>query len=122
MKEQLGKVRSIFFGREDHGILTFMVQVDFGGSTQGFGGYSLDIYDKELKRRVGHAAGTDLVLNLLNLFGVDELQRAEGMPVFAIRDEGWGGKIIGLRTPDFDGGREFLIKDWQKKWFPNEME
>ena len=89
----LGKITKVFFGKEDHGFLTFMLTFDFGGTGQGFGGYCLDTYDKEKDRRVGHAAGTDLILRLLNTFQVDSLHEIEGKSAYAIRDqEGHGGK------------------------------
>lgn len=118
-KIQLGKVKSIFFGREGHGILSFMIDIDFGGTGQGFGGYCLDTYCKEKNRRMGHASGTDLVLRLLDLFAVDELNSIVGRYVYALRDnDSWNSRIIGLRMPEVDDSREFLIKDWQKEWFP----
>lgn len=117
--QQLGKVESVMFGFEDHGILTFMIYLNYGGSCQGFGGYALDTYDKEKKRRVGTAAGTDLILKLLNLFKVSKLDDIEGRSVFALRDsDNWTSSIVGLKLPDFDGGEELLISDWQKEWFP----
>lgn len=119
MEEQLGKVGSVFFGLEDHGILSFMIHLDFGGTGQGFGGYALDGYSKEKKRRIGTAAGTDLVLRLLTLFGVRTLEEIKGRSVFALRESVQiSAKIIGLRLPEFDGGTEFLIEDWQNEFYP----
>jgi hypothetical protein len=120
-REELGKVTDVRLGLEGHGILTFSVQLDFGGSGQAFGGYGLDTYDKVKKRRVGAACGTDMILRLLNLFDVDTLDRIVGRSVFALRDgDSLSSKIIGLKTPAFDGGKALMIADWQRDWFPEE--
>jgi hypothetical protein len=122
-KEELGKIEGVFFGIEDHGILTFMMTFDFGGSGQGFGGYALDTYNKETKKREGIAAGTDLVLELLNLFGVSSLGEIRGRYAYAIRDgDHHNSQIIGVRIPKPEGGRCFMIGDWQKKHWPEEHE
>ena len=41
-KRELGKVQSVRLEIEDHGILTLGVGIDFGGTFQSFGGYTLD--------------------------------------------------------------------------------
>lgn len=116
MEKQLGKIKSVFFGFEDHKILSFMISFDFGGTGQGFGGYALDTFDKSKNRRVGCAAGTDLILKLLNLFGVNELSEIEGRHCYALRDKSFG-PIVGLQTTEPEGDKMFLIQDWQKEWF-----
>ncbi|SRR6266498_2244835 len=35
------KIESTFLGREDHGIMTFMLHLKYEHAVQGFGGYSL---------------------------------------------------------------------------------
>lgn len=118
--KQLGKVESVSFGSGDHGNMTFWVMLDFGGGGQGFGGYALDDWDESKKRRVGTAAGMDLIMQLLELFKVDSLNQIAGRPVYALyeNEHHFNDKIIGLEIPAFDGGKKFLIKDWQNEWFP----
>jgi hypothetical protein len=41
METKNGKIESTMLGFEDHGIFTYMIHIDFSGSGQGFGGYSL---------------------------------------------------------------------------------
>jgi len=60
MFEKIGKIESTQLGIENHGIMTFSLQFNFGGTGQGFGGVALDDYDEALKRRVGTAAGAEL--------------------------------------------------------------
>jgi len=111
----LGRVESVFFGIEDHGCLTLMVHLDFGVSSQGFGGFALDRWDEERNRRVGTAEGGDFVLRLLTLFGVDRLEQIVGAYVYAIRESDFG-PIVGLARTDPDGGAEFMVKDWREDW------
>lgn len=120
MKKTLGKCGAPDLFYEDHGILTLFIQIDFGGSSQGFGGYVLDATDKAGGRK-GSAAGMDFIVRLLKLFDVARLADIEGRTVYALYDDaGFNAPIIGLETPAFDGGRRFLISDWQKQWFPKE--
>jgi hypothetical protein len=117
LQKELGKVESVVFGREDHGILTCFVHLDFGGSRQGFGGYVLDTFCERRDRRVGSAAGTDFVLRLLDLFGVDRLDQIKGRVCYALREKAYG-QIVGLETTPFEGGKRFLVEEWRAEWFP----
>ena len=42
LKTENARIESTMLGRDDHGILTFWLILDFGGSSQGFGGYFVD--------------------------------------------------------------------------------
>ena len=115
-KRQLGKVRKVDLFREDHGLLTLYVHLEFAGSGQGFGGYCLDTFDKARGRRVGSAMGLDFVMRLLALFDVDRLDDITGRYVYALRRDGWNSPIIGLELPEPDGGARFMVADWQREW------
>ncbi len=123
-EEQLARVDDVFFGYEDHGILTMSVALDYNGSShQSFGGYCLDSFDKDLDRRIGTAAGMDYIIQIMKVFGARSLDEIKGKMCFAIKDEeGYFGKVIGLKQIPQDGDRKFLIKDWQEKWFPGEAD
>jgi hypothetical protein len=119
MYKELGKVRRVYLEIEDHGCLWINLDIDFGGSGQGFGCVALDDWDEKKKRRVGTAGGLDFIIQILNLFGAKRLNEIEGKPVFALytNEHHFGDKIIGLETPKFDGGKSFLIEDWRNEWF-----
>lgn len=117
-EKELGRIEYVKLGREDHGVMTMTLGFDFGCSFQAFGGYFLDDYDNTLKKRVGSAAGMDFVIRVLDTFNVDDINDIKGKYAFAIRDNG-EQKIIGFETPKTDGGKKFLITDWQKRWFKN---
>jgi len=121
-EKQLARVESVEMYIEDHGILTCFVNLHKEqGFHQGFGGYSLDGYNKVLKRRVGTAGGMDWVLRLLQVFHVDRLEKIKGKMCYALYEPD-SQLIKGIEALDIDGGDRFLISDWQKQWFPKEME
>ena len=68
-------------GVEDHGILTFWLTLDYGGSGQGAGGWVLDEYDKGLGRRVGTTLAADVVLALLKTLRVGKWEDLPGTHV-----------------------------------------
>jgi len=55
----------------DHGMLSFLINLDYGDSVQSFGGWELDNYDKQTQRRVATTAGSSLLLAVNKIFGVD---------------------------------------------------
>lgn len=122
--EQLARIDHVFFGYEDHGILTMNIGLDYDGSThQGFGGYCLDSFDKDEDRRIGTAGGMDYVIQILKCLGANSIDEIKGKMCYAIKDKpGFFGKVIGIKQIPQDGKGIFLIKDWQEKWFPGEAD
>jgi len=118
-EKQLARVESVDLFIEDHGILTCFVNLHKEeGLHQGFGGYSLDGYDKKLKRRIGTAGGMDWVLRLLQIFHVDRLEKITGKMCYALYERD-SQLIKGIETLELDGKETFLISEWQKQWFPD---
>lgn len=72
------KITSTKLGIEDHGIMTFNLQLDYGGSGQGAGGYALCRYDKGLQKRVGTADGMDLIMRIMEVVGVEKWEDLAG--------------------------------------------
>lgn len=66
------QITSTMLGREDHGIMTFMIFVDAGAYHCGIGGYAIDGYDKETKTRVFTAKGMEAISKILEVVGVDK--------------------------------------------------
>ena len=122
MFERIGKIESTMLGYEDHGIPTFFLHFGFGGAGQGFGGYAWGQYNKELEQMEGTAAGADLILSILRACGVDKWEEIEGKTMYALYDsERFGQMIKGIKALPFEEGGTFLIEEWQKKWFPEEV-
>ena len=115
---QLAKIKDVRLGRQGS-IMTLSIGLGYSKSTgQYFGGYALDDWDEKRGRRVGTAAGMDFIMQILDLFHVDSLDKIIGRTVYALfpGENKWGEDVIGLQTPDFDGGEQFLIENWKREW------
>jgi hypothetical protein len=70
------RIQSTMLGIEDHGIMSFSLYLDYGSSGQGAGGYCLDTPVKDSNgrfiKRVGTAAGTTIIMEILRVVGVDK--------------------------------------------------
>ena len=62
------RIDSTFLGKEDHGIPSFNVGLDYGGSHQGFGGYDLRFY------------GIKPIMRILEVLGVESWEKLKGTP------------------------------------------
>lgn len=69
-------------GIEDHGILTCMIHLDYGGSGQGFGGWCLDepVRDNEgnFKGRKGTAIGMQFIQGVIETLKVEDWENLIG--------------------------------------------
>ena len=72
-KVENAKITSTRLGVQhtDHGVLSFMIFLSFGGTGQGFGGYVLDDYSSKADGRVPTILGSSLLLAVHRVFGVD---------------------------------------------------
>lgn len=102
------KITGTMLGVEDHGILSFMLYLDYGGSGQGAGGYCLDTPTKKpdgsFNRRVGTAAGMELIARILRVVGVEKW---EDLPGQVIRVQATQNKIRAIGH---------FLKDEPKNW------
>ena len=102
---ELGKVANIFVGKEDHGIFTCSISIEFnGGGSQGFGGLCLN-EDK---------LGKSFVKDLCETFGVKELDDLKDKECYALRCwDGFNDRIEGLES--VNTGKRFIISNWRRK-------
>lgn len=117
MEIRNAKITSTMFGREDHGILTFMVFVEFGGSGCGIGGYAIDQYDRGTEKRVFSANGLEAISKILEIVGVDKWEDLPNKYI-RIKDNGWGSTIdeIGnLMEDKWFNIREFFANNNKKE-------
>jgi hypothetical protein len=75
-------------GFEDHGIFTFYINLDYGGSGQGFGGYGMcdPVFDEpghKFRCRRGTAFGAEAIMRLLKVVGVEKWEDLKGKSVRA---------------------------------------
>ncbi len=111
--KELGKVTRVFFGIEDHGILSFSIGFDFGDSHQGTGHYPCSWTPQGQTRPRGMLHGADLVCAMLDFFKVNTLDKIEDQVVYALR-ENPRGSIKGMERTAFDGGKRFVYSEWNK--------
>ncbi len=90
------RIESTMLGIEDHGIMTFTIMLDYGGSAQGYGGYAMDSYDKVNKKRIGSAFGIESIRAVLEAVGVTRWEDLKGKYVRVEREGGWSGKIFAI--------------------------
>lgn len=81
---------------EDHGILTVFIHLDYGGSSQGFGGYALDTYRADIKKRVGTAWGAEYIRRILEVLEVDTWEKLPGQIVRVERGVHLGDTISAI--------------------------
>ena len=87
------KITSTMLGVEDHGILTCFVHLSGDSWGVGFGGYALDQYSENEKRRRGTAYGMEFIRRLLATLDVETWEKLPGQ-VVRVDTEGWGGKAL----------------------------
>ena len=102
------KIKSTMLGREDHGIMTFMIFIEYSDSfCCGIGGYCLDEFDSTTKTRVFRAESMEVISKILEVVGVDKWEELPGKYI-RFEDNGWGSTITKIGN---------IIDD---KWFDME--
>ena len=112
MEIKNAKISSTMLGREDHGIMTFIIYIDACDFSCGVGGYCLDEFNSSTQTRVFRAESMEVISKILEVVGV---YKWEDLPGKYIRIEynGLGstvtkiGNIIDEKWLDF---REFFGK------------
>lgn len=105
------EITSTMLGREDHGIMTFMIFVKFDKCVHcGIGGYAIDQYDQETKSRVFAVKGLEAISRIMEVVGVNKWEDLSGKYI-RIKDNGLGSTIdeIGnLMEDEWFNLREFF--------------
>lgn len=86
------RITGTMFGREDHGILTFMIFVEMNDGCCGIGGYALDWADAESQQRVYSGRGLKAISRILSTVGVQQWEDLTGKYI-RVKTEGWGKPI-----------------------------
>lgn len=109
--KEIAKIESTMLGYEDHGILSTMLFVNYGGSSQGVGGYALDSYDKEAKRRIGTAYGCEFIIRTMKACGVDSWEKVKGRTIYVLKENDSWGKVLGIENLPTERGNRFIFAD-----------
>ena len=78
MEIKNAKISSTMLGREDHGIMTFMIYIDACGFSCGIGGYCLDEFSSATQTRVFRAESMEAISKILEVVGVDKWEDLPG--------------------------------------------
>lgn len=93
MEIRNARITGTMLGREDHGIMTFMIYIDISErGCCGVGGYALDGYDRETKTRVFSAKSMEAISKILEVVGVDTWEQLQ-YKYIRVKDQGWGKSI-----------------------------
>lgn len=118
----IAKIESTFLGIEDHGIFTFMLNLDFGSSGQSAGTYALDgpsdTWEYPTRsgygspERVGVPSSTAILVAVLNACGVDTWEALPGRTIYALKAAGDPyGLIVGIAPLPTEPGRPVIFRD-----------
>ncbi len=110
-KQKNACIQSVSFGMGDHGHMSLMLHLDYGGSSQGFGGYSLDTYDTDRKRRVGTAWGLEWIMQLMETLKVTDFSQLTGL---LVRVEADFNEVYRIGHVFEDRWFDPTVKDFQK--------
>lgn len=90
-------ISSASLSTEDRGLLTAWIYLDYGGSCQGFGGYSLHLPEsfKHHSKESGYAG--HFIFRSMQIAGVERWENMTGKTIrVKLTQEGLGGRIIAI--------------------------
>ena len=87
------QIKNISIYYEDHGILTFGIAVAISdGTAYVIGGYALDEYNKNTKKRQCCAYSMDLLTRIMKVVGVSKWEDCKDKYIRVV-SKGWGSSI-----------------------------
>ena len=92
MEIKNAKISSTMLGREDHGIMTFMIYIDACCFSCGIGGYCLDEFSSATQTRVFRAESMEAISKILEVVGVDKWEDLPGKYI-RFEDNGFGSIV-----------------------------
>lgn len=92
MKIKNAKIRSTMLGRENHGIMTFMIYISADDSDRGIGGCWLDEFNSATQTRVFRAESMEAISKILEVVGVDKWEDLPGKYI-RFEDNGFGSTV-----------------------------
>ncbi len=116
------QIKSTFLGREDHGIFIAYIRLDYGGSQQAFGGYTLGSTSEKSEhkhnRNQSCKFGIKFLLQVLDILEVEDWEHLPGTKLRVDKKE-WGD-IYGIGHYLKDNW--FYPKDLAKEFFSEEKD
>lgn len=111
--ERIAKIRKTFLGYEGHGIFTGGLDLDYGSSGQMAGMLCLDYNDRDLGKHIESSPGGvhRWIIGCMKACGVDQWEKVAGRTVIAICEDGWNGRVIGLKPLPAEKGAVFMFSE-----------
>lgn len=75
------RIRSATITMEDHGVLMVNLDLDYGGTGQGFGGYCLANVSRESKHWSIKTVAGHFIIRVMQVAGVERWDRVAGSPI-----------------------------------------
>ena len=121
-RQDIAKITSTHLGWEDHGILTVMLTVEYGGGAcQGIGGYALDMPVRndsgKFEGRYGTAYGMEFIARVMRAAGVRKWEDLRGRTIFVLQDLPEGdtalgtSRVVGIENLPTEQGERFVFAD-----------
>ncbi len=88
-----GIIESVTLSSDDHGCLSSWVQIDYGGSCQGFGGYALYL-PKSFSHHALMSHAGHFIFRVMEIAGVSSWDKVKGRSI-RVRSEWNGVRAIG---------------------------
>lgn len=110
MEIKNARIKSTMLGREDHGIMTFMICIDSGNFLCNVGGYELDEFNPATQTRVFKTESMEAISKILEVVGVDKWEDLPGKYI-RFEDNGRGptvSKIGNILKDNWFDLREFF--------------
>jgi hypothetical protein len=110
------RIKKTTLGVEDHGVFTAHLHCEGNGSGVGLGGYSLDSWSEEDKRRIGTAYGLDHIKAILSTVGVDRWEALPGINLIVLNESEHPLGTTPVGFADITGERVLIFKDHAEAW------
>lgn len=106
-KKVAAVITDVFFGLEDHGIMSFSIALEFvSGASQSFGSINLS----------APGSSQDLYNTICSIFCVRDIDKIIGLRCYALYCFGeYNERIEGIET---EGGNRFTLTSFMKKYDP----
>lgn len=86
------RIKHVTLSMADHGVLTYGLTLDFGGSGCVYGGIVIGKGYLGAKAFEGYAKGMEALMRIMNVVGVERWEDLTGKYIRVV-DPGWGGIV-----------------------------
>jgi hypothetical protein len=109
-------IEATMLGKEGHGMMSFMLHLNFGGTIQGFGGWCLDDINPEdkTKSRVPTVLTGAVVMGIMEALEIESWEALKGAHCRVKSKPGWGSPLLAIGH--FLKDQWFWIQSTMDQW------